>query len=420
VQDAILYIPDSNSRISWAVEEILVRRAGLKIRFAVDEADFISASAEIKIHYTRKELPGNRIYRSGFLDENGISQGFIPGSARINGLFCLFPDNQEQQFDLFAMVFWCLSRYEEYGLFSADKHGRFPSTASLLYSWGVLEEPVCDIAISAMFAQWGLTVQQNFSIIPTLDIDIAFAYAGRGWLRSLGAALKNPLSLSQRLKSMENPELDPNFSFPYIQKALKNNPNARIFWHCGAQNNRYDKQVSLDFKPLLAAIKNMDNGMQCGLHPSFAAFKDENILLKEKQFLERTLNRQVTESRMHYILLSFPRTYRSLLHAGITHDYSMGYPDTPGFRAGTAHPFTWYDLNAEQSTNLQVHPFCIMDATSRHYLQQKPEQAMGAGNLLKAIIREHGGNFCFIFHNESLGKQAEWRGWDTVFKAWME
>ncbi|NBP05353.1 MAG: hypothetical protein EBV15_03910, partial [Bacteroidetes bacterium] len=163
MQDAILYIPDSNSRISWAVEEILVRRAGLKIRFAVDEADFISASAEIKIHYTRKELPGNRIYRSGFLDENGISQGFIPGSARINGLFCLFPDNQEQQFDLFAMVFWCLSRYEEYGLFCADKHGRFPSTASLLYSWGVLEEPVCDIAISAMFAQWGLTVQQNFS-----------------------------------------------------------------------------------------------------------------------------------------------------------------------------------------------------------------------------------------------------------------
>lgn len=419
MSDAILYIPGLNNRIAYAVAEALDRRSGIYPKITQDESEYLASDMSLKIHYTQRDLPGYRLYRSGFLDETGIKQGFVPSFAHVNNVFCLFVDAQQQEFDLLAMVFWCLTRYEEYQPFTPDKHGRFPAAASWLKKWNVLEEPICDLAIQATLKTWGLTPKPKFTVTPTLDIDIAFAYAGRTFLRSLGSTLKNPLSLPQRLKSIAHPESDPNYSFPYIQSALQNHPEARVFWHCGADNNPYDKQVSLDYLPLLQAMKNMDNGTRCGLHPSFAACTDSTILLKEKQFLEQTLNRQITDSRMHYILLSFPRTYRSLLHAGITHDYSMGYPDANGFRAGTAYPFHWYDLEAEKATQLQIHPFCMMEATCKYYAAQTPEQAMDTGLRLKAAVQNTGGDFGFIFHNESLGSQAGWRGWKKVFEAWI-
>lgn len=419
MSEIILYIPGSTSRTAYAVHEIFRRCGDIQVQVTENETDYLNSDVAVKLHYSNKDLPGYPIFRSGFMDETGIRHGFIPSAASIDGVFCLFPDENRQRFDLLAMVFWCLTRYEEYQPFTADKHGRFHAPASLLFQQGVLEEPVCDRAINTMFARWGLHHNKNFSVTPTLDIDIAFAHAGRGLLRSLGAALKNPLSLPQRFLSIAKPETDPNYAFPYIQSALEKHPEARVFWHCGAQNNRYDKQVELNYKPFLQTIKNMDNGFRCGLHPSFEAFGDTSILLQEKQLLEQSLHRNVTDSRMHYILLSFPKTYQSLLQADIKDDYSMGYPDAPGFRAGTSHSFLWYDLSKEQETGLRVHPFCIMEATCKHYAKQTPEQAVVAGKTLKERVRENGGDFCFIFHNESLGRQPEWRGWNKVFEAWL-
>ncbi len=334
-------------------------------------------------------------------------------------MFCLFPDESKLQFDVLAMVFWCLSRYEEYQSFKPDNHGRFPAAASLLKQQGVLEEPVCDIAINTLFKAWNLPVLKHCNITPTLDIDIAFAHAGRSWLRTLGAAIRSPLGLSKRLKSMINPGADPNNSYAYVQRLVENHPKTRIFWHCGMQTNHYDKQVNLDYKPFQEALRNMDKFARCGLHPSFAAYNDENALLKEKQYLEHILNRAVTDSRMHFIMLSLPDTYRSLLNAGITDEYTMGYPDTPGFRAGTSQSFFWYDLFAEEATSLKIHPFCIMEASCKHYLQYSPAEAIEAGNKIKEGLRETGGDFCFIFHNESLGSQAAWNGWNSVFEAWL-
>jgi hypothetical protein len=419
LKPAICYIPNSTPRIQFAAEELFVHRAGLSVTYTDNAAEYISSDAFYKFYYSNDSLPGISLFRSGFLDQTGIQDDFMPPCCRINGVFCLFPDETQQQFDLLAMIFWCFSRYEEYQPFEPDKHGRFPASASFLKKQEVLEVPVCDIAINAMFATWKLPFLQRFGITPTLDIDIAFAYAGRKALRTLGGTLRNPLSLSKRLKSIVNPEADPNNSFTYIKELVENHSKTRIFWHCGSITNRYDKQVELDYRPFREAVKNMDKTVQCGLHPSFAAFSDENVLQQEKQYLENTLNRAVTESRMHYLMLSMPRTYRSLLKTGITDEYSMGYPDAPGFRAGTSQPFFWYDLVAEHTTSLKIHPFCIMEATCKHYLQHSPAEAIQAGNKIKASLRETGGDFCFIFHNESLGSQAAWNGWNRVFEAWL-
>jgi hypothetical protein len=417
--EVILYIPGCTARMVWVAEEIFLHRGGLKISITENQEAYLASGAALKINYSEADLSGHRIYRSGFLDGNGIQHDFIPATARIADLFCLFPDREQANFDLLAMVFWCLSRYEEYQPFAADRHGRFPASASLLQKWGVLDEPICDIAIRYCFREWGIADNVAFTITPTLDIDIAFAYAGRGLLRGLGASLIAPWSLPGRIKSILQPSSDPNNTFDYISKALEHCSGARIFWHCGAENNHYDKQVNLNYGPFKQAISRLNVDARCGLHPSFAASGNAEILKQEKLYLEQILGREVTSSRMHYILLSMPSTYRTLIECGIAEDYSMGFPDAAGFRAGTAQPFRWYDLANEEATQLLVHPFCIMEATCKYYLQMSPEQAIDRGLEMKERLQRYGGDFCFIFHNESLGRQTHWRGWDKVFESWL-
>jgi hypothetical protein len=63
------------------------------------------------------------------------------------------------------------------------------------------------------------------------------------------------------------------------------------------------------------------------------------------------------------------------LEAGITEEYSMAFPEAPGFRAGTCKPFYFYDLKNEKVTDLKIFPVTCMDATFVYYLKQSPEKS---------------------------------------------
>jgi hypothetical protein len=58
----------------------------------------------------------------------------------------IFCDNQDSQlgFDVFAAIFWMLSRAEEYGSKQKDQHGRFISVQSLMHTLQSNKIPVVD------------------------------------------------------------------------------------------------------------------------------------------------------------------------------------------------------------------------------------------------------------------------------------
>ena len=49
-----------------------------------------------------------------------------------------------------------------------------------------------------------------------------------------------------------------------------------------------------------------------------------------------------------------PQSYLDINNAGILEDYSMGYPEEPGFRAGIARPFYFYNISEDKQTNLKI------------------------------------------------------------------
>jgi hypothetical protein len=111
-----------------------------------------------------------------------------------------------------------------------------------------------------------------------------------------------------------------------------------------------------------------------------------------------------------------PRSYNNILQAGISEDYSMGYPDEPGFRAGIARPYFFYNVSEDKQTNLKIVPFQIMDGTLYDYKKLDPVSSKEV--ILKLIneTKNVGGLFVSIWHNTSLLDNEEWKDWREVFE----
>src|SRR5664280_3896943 len=85
-----------------------------------------------------------------------------------------------------------------------------------------------------------------------------------------------------------------------------------------------------------------------GLHPSFTAGGDGTLINTENNRLTHILGKKVSMSRFHYLRLNMPGSYNDILKAGFSEDYSMGYPDEPGFRAGLARPYFFYNVSEDK------------------------------------------------------------------------
>jgi hypothetical protein len=153
-----------------------------------------------------------------------------------------------------------------------------------------------------------------------------------------------------------------------------------------------------------------------GIHPSLSSNK---YLLKvegEITGLGDILGRNITSSRQHFLKLSMPRTYRTLMQFGISDDYSMGYASNPGFRAGIAMPFPFFDLLRNEATTLTIHPVTLMDVTMKDYLRLSREESLEQISSMIRTIRAVNGEFVSLWHNESLGDTGRWEGWRAVYE----
>jgi hypothetical protein len=204
------------------------------------------------------------------------------------------------------------------------------------------------------------------------------------------------------------------------------------------------------FKPWQAAIRKIREIAKLGLHPSLhnesnlgkglsislgtisTEIHEKNIKNRlhafslnywkdEKDWLEQISELvPIVHSRQHYIHVLMPETYRQLIQLGILHDWSMGYAQDLGYRAGTGLPFLWYDLLEEKTTTLCIHPFSVMDVTLKNYRSMLPEEAKRITFEMKCMCAVIGVPFTFIVHNESLSEKQGWEGWHNVFLSWRD
>lgn len=390
---------------------------------AAENADLIYAPA------TESQPP--HIPDSGLLWEQTIAAQ-KPAIGSWAGLPTLFAEPRSQSaipFDVFGAMFYLLSRYEEYTHETVDAHDRFPHTSSILWKQGWLDRPIVDEWLLA-FGRW---IERRFSFclrlsrfvyLPTYDIDIAYSILGKGLMRQAGGLLRDACRLdwalgAQKIAVLAGRRADPYDSFDRIAGWHQTLGFRPLFFILAAlRTTAFDKNLYPKSPLMQQLIPQLMHIGDIGLHPSYYSQK-ATVFSKERETLEAATLRPITCSRQHYIRLSLPQTLRTRIEQGIRDEYSMGYANATGFRAGTGRNFYWFDLPRNAETSLSIHPFFLMDTAAKFGRQWQAEQTHDALRKATAIARQTGSRIVTVFHNFSLGQDPAWQGWPEMYAAWL-
>jgi len=364
----------------------------------------------------------------GLLNEKGINQQDINVSPQ-NNIPAFFQSQSDSSmgFDVFSASFYLVSRYEEYLPFVKDIHQRFQAENSLAYKHDFLQKPLINIWAKSLMQKIKQkhpdleVISPTYNYISTIDIDNAFYYLEKGFVRSLAGFFASLFSfdfngIQQRFAVLLGKQKDPYDTYDAQLKLQKEYNLKAIYFILLADYGLNDKNISFTKRKFQLLIKRLADYASIGIHPSYGSNTNFAKLPKEIKRLEGITKREVTKSRQHFLKLTLPETYNQLVDFGIRDDYTMGFASAIGFRASICSAYTFYNLDTETILPIKIHPFAVMDATLLYYLKLSPEQSLTQISALIEEVKNVNGTFISLWHNDTFSNYKQWEGWESVYK----
>lgn len=380
-----------------------------------------------RINYSMRTLDGIQIKPHNILF-NRTYLHYHPEHIIEEGKHRLFPCREcDMSFDPFAAVFYMLSRYEEYEDYDGDQFGRFKASDSLAYLKGFLEVPVVDQwilelgeKICSRYPELSLK-QREYRYLSTIDVDHAYAYKHRSFVRIIGGVLSDIIrlrfeNLLRRLSVLIAGKSDPYDSFATLQKLHEEYGVEACYFFLLAKYGKNDKNISPENKSFQKLLKNIAEKNKVGIHPGFNSNSKTELLDHELRNFKMIFGSDAKLSRQHYLIFRLPDTFNLLVEKGIEEDFSMGFADHIGFRAGTSVAFPFYDLKSECRTKLICNPFMAMDVTMTRYMGLSKSEAIQRLEALRDEVKKVNGVFMTLWHNESLSEIWQWKGWSDLYE----
>ncbi|MBK7432762.1 MAG: polysaccharide deacetylase family protein [Chitinophagaceae bacterium] len=430
----LVYAHTTSPRLQYICNFVFGELMGTKFEITIDSEAF-KAHPGVRVNYSDRMIGTDCLWirnHSLLFEEVIIPQQV--NCFRHNDQPAFFRSNPgSYPFDVLAASFYLVSRYEEYLPHQKDYYGRYAHENSLAHTEGFLKIPLVNHwinhlaeAIHTIFPAF-IPRFPAFSFLPTYDIDIAYSYQHKGWLRNIGGFLRSP-SLD-RIRVLAGMEKDPFDAYDWMDELHEQNGlHPLYFFLVSARNGTYDKNILPHKEAMWKLVRRHASKYAIGLHPSWQSGDHPSLLKKEKEQLEAMAQAgQATQSgqtglslsRQHYIRFSLPRTFQHLLAAGITDDYSMGYGSINGFRASVASSFYWYDLEKEEQTCLHLHPFCFMEANSFYEQKQYANETYDEMNHYLKACKQINGTLITIWHNNFLGSGKDTQEWKDMYSRFI-
>lgn len=404
--------PRLEAALDWTIGAVL----GLSWHYEPDRAKYHAGATPWKFQYGGEPCTGYWVNPDGLLD-----------GAEIRSV----APEQGPEADWLALVFWMGSRMEEWGPEAQrDDHGRFDPAGSFSDQKGWIDRPVCEEwafmwGEHLMKDEWPAHLERlrsEYSVLPTLDVDSAFAFKGKGWWRTSAALGRDVVTgawkrAGTRLRTSLGREADAYDT--YVKAAQWHDAQGcepRWFFLL-SRFGRHDKGLPPGSPELAHLMRQLDERHPGSVqwHPGYEAASDASRMQEEYDAYMAIMGRPPTAARQHYLRMIPGQTRRQLLGLGIQEDHTEGHAARTGFRGGFSRSRRWYDLEQERLTELILCPFAAMDATLCRYMKMPPEQVAQHLSSLSNSVKEVGGTLRLLWHNESLAEQGEWREWGGVY-----
>ncbi|MBX7225981.1 MAG: hypothetical protein K1X55_08110 [Chitinophagales bacterium] len=408
----VIYISQLTNRAKYVLDFVFTEYFGIDYK-VVHPNDF-DGTAGISYGVSLEDCIA--IPNAEILFESGIRK--IDYTAGLwEDLETILPsDGYTIPFDIFSSIFLCLSRYEEYETNERDIHGRFKSPNSFLVKNGWINRPVVDKwlvkfkkVLREKFPEL-IFVEKKFAYIPTMDVDHAFAYKGRRFSKMILGMMAHPTSIYQRLKVMTGHSKDPFNTFEWWLELHERYAIKTLFFFLMNDNGKHNANVSPDAFILKKLIAHLSVKHAIGIHPSYNAYT-ENLLSDE----QTKLGVKTNLSRQHFLRVHFPAYFNWLIENNIEQDYSIGYADRNGFRAGTTQSFYFFDVLKNQQTGLRLFPFCFTDAVASFYRPSTDEEIQEEINNLIHEVKSVDGCFTVLMHNDSFSDVLKKNNWREIY-----
>ena len=400
------------------------------------ELDFEDKSIIIKDQFFGKTFVGESYIAEDRIPEN-IFESTSPALEKIICLYgedniAITSDKIVCDVDLFAGAFFMLTRWEESFGVHEDLHGRFPAANALVVKHGFILRPIVDEYV-ALLKKWltmfGYTSpkENEFSVVPTCDVDIPFYWSSRPvWRLLLGRFLKHKkISKFHQdiglMRAMRNGhQKDPYDTFDYLMSLAEKNKLRFRFHMLGGGESMFEGYYNIDDARIIALMKEfLSRGHELGLHPSYNSFNDPKKIDTERRIVEKHSGTHLKFSRQHYLRFAVPETWRHLYNAYLKEDSTLGYAAEPGFRCGTCKPFPVFDIHQQKELPLLERPLLIMDVSLKMYKQFTIEESIVYCQQIIDQVQKHNGELVFLWHNSSLSELDGWDGWNEVLEMLM-
>jgi len=408
----LVYTHRITPRLAYVFKHCFTRLLGIPVSFTTKVETFI-AHEDLKLSYTNKQL-GNELHikSSGLLFEQGISVIDIKMTSW-KGVPAFFQTGESSvvPFDIFSAIFYLLSRYEEYLPHVKDNQGRFPASESLAMEHNFLELPLVDLWMHHFrtILERHYTLAADAAKEPTtrvvIDVQRVFQFKKVGLLRAFGGygsdlfrfRLKRNLKRTQVLLGLRK---DPYDVFNWLVQLQKRASERFQFFFAMGDYSDENRTIKYSKVALQSVLKMVADYSNVGLLISKEASVTPEVLKNEKLRLEAITHRSMQQAKSIDSYVQLPETYQYQLDVETVSDYSMYYPNNPGFRASTCSPFLFYDLNFEIQTPLELYPVClhideIFDEYQKTIDQIKVEE-------LKDVVASVNGFFIMAFSNTSF------------------
>lgn len=332
--------------------------------------------------------------------------------------------------DIFASSFFMLTRWEEYVIAVRDSHGRFPAEESLAFKEGFLSRPVVNEYTEFL---WNILLylgcrqerkEHVFRLFPTHDVNILHRWPNSySLIRAVGREVVKRKKTKAALRHIKNylsvrrgREKDPMDTFDYFMDCAERSAAKAYFFFISGGNTSHEKNYNIQSTRMGRILHNIhERGHGLGLHPSYNSYTNRNMLLYEKQILERTILNKVVYSRQHFLRFEMPLTWRKLDEIGVEIDSTMIYSSTPGFRCGICYGFPVFDVEHRKLLNLFEYPLIWMD---RHISGKTREEIIEELSLLKSQVKRYNGSFVFLWHNSHVNID-EWADKKEVLEKYL-